>query len=72
MEQRTVKDIASVPVPVELKPVEEEFDDLAEQLRIANVLCDAVDMIGEFLLLLHSPCCSDGVSIGSFFFAYMF
>lgn len=45
------KHIASVSVPVELKSEEDdveeqELDDLEEKLRIANLMSDAVDVIG--------------------------
>jgi len=46
-------------VLVESKPLEDveekELDDLEEQLRIANVMCGAVDLIGELLLFRMLP-----------------
>lgn len=53
----TAKDIANnVSVPVEFKLMEdveeEESDDLEEQLRIVNLVCDAVDLLGSLLLFL--------------------
>lgn len=50
---------ANVPVQVELKPVEDnvvdEAEDLEEQLRIVNLVCNAVDQEGA---LSFSSLCS--------------
>jgi len=58
-------------VPAELMSLvdveEKELDDLEEQQRIANVMCDAVDLIGELLLFSAcSPCGSDGLLFSNY------